>query len=92
MSFTNELHIAHLRFLSRIHKDGHEDILLMPYAEYTLQCFAIYKDTLCHDIFHENSALTKAFRSIGVEEGRDHLLIFLDTLYLCLRTEEKLFN
>lgn len=89
MSFANELHIAHLRFLAMIREDGHADILQMPYAEFTLQCYTIYKDMLYGDILKQNGVLAQAFQAISVKESRDHLLIFLDTLYLSLHMEDK---
>ena len=90
MSFIDKLRIGHTRLLSMIHEDGHDDILLMTYAEYSLQCFVIYKDAIYHDILHENGALAQAFLSIGVEQPRDQLLILLDTLYLALHTKQSL--
>jgi len=90
MSFIDELRSGHAGLLSMIREDGHEDILLMPYAEYSLQCFVIYKGAIYHDILRENGALAQAFLSIGVEQPRDQLVILLETLYLFLHTKPSL--
>lgn len=89
MYFIDSLHISHARFLAIIHDDGHSDILSMPYAEYSLQCFVIYKDRLFAGLLHENGELAQAFRTIGVEQPRDQLVIFLETFYLRQHTQDE---
>jgi len=90
MSFIEELRSGHASLLSIIREDGHGDILLMPYAEYSLQCFIIYKDAIYHNILRENGSLAQAFISIGVEQPHDQLIILVETLYLFLHTKPSL--
>ena len=89
MSFVDLLHISHTQFLAMIHDDGHNDVLSMPYAEYSLQCFMLYKDRLFAGLLHENGELAQAFRAIGVEQPRDQLVIFLETFYLRQHTQDE---
>jgi len=87
MSFIDELRNGLSQFLAIIRKDGETDILSMPYAEYSLQCFVIYKDILFENLLHEDAPLARALRSIGVEQPRDQLMIFIETFYLFCRTQ-----
>ena len=82
MTFIDELHKSFSIFLSIINKDGHADILSMPYAEYSLQCFAIYKSTLYDGILLANTPLAQAFSALGITQQRDQLMFFIDTFYL----------
>ena len=87
MSFVDLLHTIHTQFLAMIHEEGHNDVLSMPYAEYSLQCFVIYKDRLFEGLLHQDGELAQAFRAIGVEQPRDQLVIFLETFYLYQHTK-----
>ena len=87
MSFIKKLHSNFDHFYAIIDNDGHNDVLSMPYAEYSLQCFVIYKDRLFEGLLHQDGELAQAFRAIGVEQPRDQLVIFLETFYLYQHTK-----
>ncbi len=88
MDFRTELYKAFSSFLSMIRKDNETDILLMPYAEFSLQCFIIYRNALEKGLLHEDGPLAQAFCQIGVDQPRDQLMTFLDTFYLYWHTQE----
>ena len=88
MDFRTELSKGFSEFLRMIRKDNETAVLLMPYAEYSLQCFIIYRDALCKGLLHESSPLAQAFCDLGVTEPRDQLVIFLDTFYIHWHTQE----
>ena len=92
MDFIDELRNRFSVFLSTIHADGHDDIISMPYAEYSLQCFVIYKDMLYNRILHSDCSLAQAFCAIGVNHPRDQLMIFIDTFYLFCQMQNKQLN
>jgi len=92
MLFIHELHAGFDRFSTIIHEGGHDDILSIPYAEYSLQCFVIYQDALYGDILHRDGTLAKALCSISIDQPRDQLTLFLDALYLFLHAREKRQN
>ena len=87
MSFANELRTAHLRFLAMLRKDCETDLLLMPYAEFSLQCLVIYRDTLYKGILRKGSPLSQAFCALNIDEKLDQLMIFLETFYLYWHTQ-----
>ena len=89
MDFINELRKGFSQFLSIIRKDGEVDVLLMPYAEYSLQFYVIYKDVLYKDLLRENGKLAQAFCSIGINQPRDQAVIFLNAFYLYWHTRQE---
>jgi len=88
MPFHAELCKGFSAFLEMIQKDKHTDVLLMPYAEYSLQFYVIYHDALYKGLLCENSPMAKAFRDIGIDQPRDQLLVFLNTFYLYWHTRQ----
>ena len=91
MSFHVELHKGFSSFLNTIQQDKETDVLLMPYAEFSLQFFVIYHDLLYKDILRESGPLAQAFCQIGIVEPRDQLCIFLEHFYIHLRTNQVVF-
>jgi len=91
MSFQSELHNGFFEFLHMISQDNSAELLLMPYAQYSLQFFIAYKDALYKGPLCENGPLAKAFCSIGIDEPCDQLLIFLDAFYIYWHTQEESF-
>ncbi|MBR5302059.1 MAG: hypothetical protein IKU38_04430 [Clostridia bacterium] len=92
MSFTTELYKGMSEFLSMIREGNATDVLLMPYAEYSLQCFILYQEALERGLLHKSSPLAQAFRNLGINEARDQLVIFLDTFYLYWHTQKDSFS
>jgi len=89
MSLHVELHKAFSSFLDTIKKDNETDVLVMPYAEFSLQFFVIYHDLFYTDILRESGPLAQAFCQIGIVEPRDQLCIFLEHFYIYLRTNQE---
>ena len=89
MDFRNELHNGFSEFLNTIQADNETDILLLPYAEYSLQCFVIYHKALYTGLLREGGPLAQAFCALGIDQPRDQLVIFLEHFYIYWRTQQE---
>lgn len=82
MTLSDALNEAFISFYSTLISDGSEDILDLPYPQYTLQCWALYKDALFCGLLQENQQTAQALRSIGITERSEQLLVFIDAFFL----------
>lgn len=92
MTLIEELQQHYALFHDRICLDGHADILNMPYAEFSLQCFLIYQDFIENTLLGEQSSLRAAFRMIDITLPRDQMVIFIETFYLSRRIKEDVLH
>jgi len=92
MSFTSELHKGFSEFQNLLQKDHTTDVLLMSYAEYSLQLYVMYHESFYNSLLSPNSPLSKAFREIGVEQPLDQFKLFTDSFYLYWHTHETPFS
>lgn len=88
MSFIEELRRAFDQLHSMVTKDHNDALLVMPYAEFTLKCYAEYADQIRAVLLHNGAPLTRAFDAIGVDQPRDQLVMLLDTFYLHLHAAQ----
>ena len=88
MTFNSELHKGFDEFRRILREDHRTEILLMSYAEYSLQLFIIYHESFYNGILRKNSPLSKAFCAIGVEEPLDQFTLFVDSFYLYWHSQE----
>ena len=88
MSFANELRKGFSEFRRILQEDHTTDVLLMPYAEYTLQLYILYHESFYNGLLRKNSPLSKAFYAIGVVQPQDQFTLFMDSFYLYWPTED----
>lgn len=84
MIFCSELEKAFSQLQDMLIENQSTDLLTMPYAEFTLTCYAGYHLKIYSDILSKDFPLERALRSIGIDTPRDQLMILLDTFYLHL--------
>ena len=88
MSFTSELLKGFSSFRRILQEDHTTDVLLMPYAQYSLQLFILYHESFYDGLLRKNSPLSKAFCAIGVEQPLDQFTLFMDSFYLYWHTQD----
>lgn len=88
MSFSSELRKGFSEFRRTLQEDHTTDVLLMPYAEYSLQLYMLYHESFYNGLLRKNSPLSKAFCAIGVEQPLDQFTLFMDSFYLYWHAEE----
>lgn len=88
MSFTSELHKGFSEFQNLLQRDRTTDVLLMSYAEYSLQLYVMYHESFYAGMLSQNSPLSKAFHEIGVEQPLDQFKLFMDYFYLYWHTQK----
>lgn len=92
MCFTEELHRAFNQLQTMLLEDQNAALLDMPYAEFTLKCYAGYANRIYATLLRQGAPLTHALCGIGVDQPRDQLLILLDTFYLHLRAVQNVIS
>ena len=70
--------------------DGNEDILALPYAQYSLQLYASYKKRIVREILYPGSRCSKMFASIGVIELHDQFLHIIYAFYLSRHAHDEI--
>ena len=88
MSFSSELRKGFSEFRHTLQEDHTTDVLLMPYAEYSLQLYILYHESFYGGLLRENSPLSKALCEIGVQQPLDQFTLFMDAFYLYCHTQE----
>ena len=92
MSFSVELHKGFSEFRRILQEDHTTDVLLMSYAEYSLQLYILYHESFYNGLLRKNSPLSKAFCAIGVNQPLDQFTLFMDSFYLYWHTQETSFQ
>ena len=92
MSFSVELHKGFSEFRRILQEDHTTDVLLMSYAEYSLQLYILYHESFYDGLLRKNSPLSKAFCAIGVNQPLDQFTLFMDSFYLYWHTQEASFH
>ena len=82
MPFIDELQKAFNQLHSMLENDQSNELLAVPYAEFTLQSYAKYAQPIYETLLSPNAPLTNAFCAMGIDTPRDQLLMLLDTFYL----------
>ena len=89
MSFRQELSKGFCELEKLIRDNNEAELLLLPYAAFSVALFTTYHDVLYKGLLHPKRPLAKAFCELGIDEPNSQLLLFIDIFYIHWHTQDE---
>ena len=90
MTLSQALSLAHNAFSRKLAQDGNAALHTLPFPEFTINCFMLYKDYIKNHLLSDNAPLSLLFSQIGVLDEADPFLLFIHSYYLACHAQDKL--
>ena len=90
MTLQQALLLSHNAFSRKLAQDGNAALHTLPFPEFTINCFMLYKDYIKNQLLSASAPLSLLFSQIGVLDEADPFLLFIHSYYLACHAQDEL--